>query len=181
MTDVTDGGDRGLTLPGVPTRPAGVRIIIAYKLAKAILQVAAALLLFYGATHGLAAALAEFAENLREHAVHAWSNVVAAALLRFTKGRHSLWLAAYALLGDALLSAFEAWALWRGFAWGSWLIVGATACLLPFEIHALARHIRVGRVVLFLVNLAIVAYLLRRVAGEHLHRHGAHSDPNRRP
>jgi uncharacterized membrane protein (DUF2068 family) len=155
-------------LTAVPTKPAGVRIIIGYKLGKAILQLVAALILFYGVTHGLAAALAEFAEKLREHAVHAWSNVVAAALLRFTNGRHTIWLAAYALLGDALLSALEAWALWRGFAWGSWLIVGATACLLPFEIHALARHIRVGRVILFLINLAIVAYLLRRVEHERL-------------
>jgi Predicted membrane protein (DUF2127) len=94
----------------VLSKPAGVRIIIGYKLAKAILQLVAALILFYGATHGLAAALAEFAEKLREHAVHAWSNVVAAALLRFTNGRHTIWLAAYALLGDALLSALEAWA-----------------------------------------------------------------------
>jgi uncharacterized membrane protein (DUF2068 family) len=159
----------------VLSKPAGVRIIIGYKLAKAILQLVAALILFYGATHGLAAALAEFAEKLREHAVHAWSNVVAAALLRFTNGRHTIWLAAYALLGDALLSGLEAWALWRGFAWGSWLIVGATACLLPFEIHALARHIRVGRVILFLINLAIVAYLLRRVEHERL-RHRARRD-----
>lgn len=164
----------------VTTRPAGVRMIIGYKLGKAILQVAAALILFYGATHGLAAALTEFAEKLREHAVHAWSNIVAAALLRFTHARHSLWLAAYALLGDALLSGLEGWALWRGFAWGSWLIVGATACLLPFEIHTMARHIRVGRVILFLVNLAIVAYLLRRVAAEHRHPHEAESDPQRR-
>jgi len=88
----------------VATQPAGVRIIIGYKIAKAILQLAAALVLFYGATHGLAASLASFAERLREHAVHAWSNLVAAALLRFTKGRHSLWLASYALTGDALLS-----------------------------------------------------------------------------
>ena len=167
-----------------PQRPAGVRLIIGYKVGKAILQTSAALVLFYGATHGLAAALADFAEKLREHAVHAWSNVVAAALLRFTKGRHSLWLAAYALLGDALLSSLEAWALLRGYIWGSWLIVGATACLLPFEIHALARHIRVGRVILFLVNLAILAYLLRRVVGEHAHaraRREAQLDSNKRP
>jgi len=90
-------------MTAVTTRPAGVRVIIGYKIGKAILQAAAALILFYGATHGLAAALTEFAEKLREHAVHAWSNIVAAALLRFTHARHSLWLAAYALLGDALL------------------------------------------------------------------------------
>jgi uncharacterized membrane protein (DUF2068 family) len=153
-------------LTAAPSRPAGVRIIIGYKIAKAVLQVAAALVLFYGATHGLAAALTDFAEKLREHAVHAWSNVVAAALLRFTTRRHSLWLASYALLGDALLSSIEAWALLRGYAWGSWLIVGATACLLPFEVAALLRHVRVGRVILFVVNVAIVAYLFRRVMSE---------------
>jgi uncharacterized membrane protein (DUF2068 family) len=152
----------------VSTKPAGVRIIIGYKLGKAILQTLAGIVLVYGATHGLAVALTNFADQLREHAVHAWSNVVAAALLRFTNGRHSLWLAAYALFGDALLSTLEGWALWRGYAWGSWLIVGATACLLPFEIRALAHHIRVGRVILFVLNLAILAYLLRRVEGERL-------------
>jgi uncharacterized membrane protein (DUF2068 family) len=150
------------------TKPTGVRLIMGYKFVKAIVQVLAGIVLVYGATHGLAAALTEFADQLREHAVHAWSNVVAAALLRFTSGRHSIWLAAYALFGDAMLSTLEGWALWRGYAWGSWLIVGATACLLPFEIRALAHHIRVGRVILFLLNLAIVAYLLRRVEGERL-------------
>jgi len=150
------------------TKPAGVRLIMGYKFGKAILQTLAGIVLLYGVTHGLAAALTNFADKLREHAVHAWSNVVAAALLRLTDRRHSLWLATYALFGDALLSTLEGWALWRGYAWGSWLIVGATACLLPFEIRALAHHIRVGRVILFLLNLAIVAYLLRRVEGERL-------------
>ena len=50
------------------------------------------MLLFYGAAHGLSARLADFAEHLREHAVHAWSNVFAAALLRFAHSRHSLGL-----------------------------------------------------------------------------------------
>jgi uncharacterized membrane protein (DUF2068 family) len=157
-------------LTAVAHQPTGVRIIIGYKITKAILQLAAAAILFYGATHGLAASLASFAEKLREHAVHAWSNVVAAALLRFTEGRHSLLWAAYALTGDACLSSLEAWALGRGYAWGAWLVVGATACLLPFEIAALARHVRVGRVILFVINLAIVAYLIRRVETERAHR-----------
>jgi uncharacterized membrane protein (DUF2068 family) len=139
--------------------PVGLRLIVIYKITKAVLQVAAAILLFYGAAHGLNARLAEFAEKLREHAVHAWSNVFAAALLRFTRSRHSLTFTAYALLADAALSAVEGWAISRGHTWGEWLVVGTTACLIPFEIRALLHHVRAGRIILLILNVAIVAYL----------------------
>jgi uncharacterized membrane protein (DUF2068 family) len=144
----------------VQTRPAGLRLIVAYKFIKAVLQVAAAILLFYGAAHGLSARLADFAERLREHAVHAWSNLFAAALLRFVHARHSLSLTADALLLDAGLSSIEGWALSRGYTWGEWLVVGTTAFLIPFEIYALLHHLRVGRALLLIVNIAIVAYLI---------------------
>jgi uncharacterized membrane protein (DUF2068 family) len=144
----------------VQTPPTGLRLIITYKITKAILQVLAAVLLFYGAAHGLGARLAEFAEKLREHAVHAWSNVFAAALLRFTHSRHGLIWTAYALLADAALSGVEGWAISRGHTWGEWLVVGTTACLIPFEIRALMHHVRVGRVVLLVLNVAIVGYLI---------------------
>jgi uncharacterized membrane protein (DUF2068 family) len=144
----------------VQTRPAGLRLIVAYKFTKAILQVAAAVLLFYGAAHGLSAKLADFAERLREHAVHAWSNVVAAALLRFVQARHSLAFTADALLLDAGLSSVEGWALSRGYTWGEWLVVGTTAFLIPFEIRALVHHLRFGRALLLVLNVAIVAYLI---------------------
>ena len=147
----------------VQTSPTGLRLITFYKFTKAVVQVAAAVLLFYGAAHGLNARLAEFAERLREHAVHAWSNLFAAALLRFTRSRHRLSFTAYALLGDAALSAVEGWALSRGYTWGEWLVVGTTACLIPFEIGALMRHVRVGRVVLLILNVVIVAYLILNI------------------
>jgi uncharacterized membrane protein (DUF2068 family) len=144
----------------MPPPPTGLRLIVTYKLTKAVLQVAAAVLLFYGAAHGLNARLAEFAEQLREHAVHAWSNVFAAALLRFTHSKHSLGFTAYALLADAVLSSVEGWAISRGHTWGEWLVVVTTAGLIPFEIWALLHHIRAGRVVLLVLNLAIVGYLV---------------------
>ena len=144
----------------VQTLPNGLRLISTYKFIKAVLQVLAAVLLFYGAAHGLNARLAEFAERLREHAVHAWSNVFAAALLRFTHSKHSLSFTAYALLADAALSSVEGWAILRGHTWGEWLVVVTTSGLIPFEIRALIRHLRVGRVFLLVLNLAIVAYLV---------------------
>jgi uncharacterized membrane protein (DUF2068 family) len=147
----------------VRTTPTGLRLITTYKFTKAALQVAAAALLFYGAAHGLNARLADFAEKLREHAVHAWSNLVAAALLRFTHSKHSLTWTAYALLGDAGLSSVEGWALSRGYTWGEWLVVVTTAGLIPFEIRALMHHVRVGRVFLLVLNVAIVGYLIMNI------------------
>ncbi len=155
-------------------RPLGLRMILGYKIVKAILQLAGAAYLFYGATHGLATRLAAFADQLREHAVHAWSNLVAAALMRLVHGRHNIWFVAIALLGDAVLSGVEAWALARGYAWGEWLVVLASAALVPFELLALARHLRLGRLVLLVVNLAIVAYLGGRVAKRVRRHEGSH-------
>jgi len=40
----------------------------------------------------------------------------------------------------------------------------ATSSLLPFEVVAIVRHRRVGRMVLFIANVAIVVYLARRAA-----------------
>ena len=155
---------------GSEAEAAGVRLILSYKLIKAVLQVAAAVVLFYGARHGLTAKLTHFAEQLRHHAVYAGSNLLARAILKFTHARHGLVFTAYAALADATLSAVEGFALWRGYTWGEWLVVGTTASLIPFEIWALTRHLRVGRVILLLVNVAIVLYLVNRARHRHVKR-----------
>ena len=152
---------------GSEAKATGVRLILTYKLIKAALQIAAAIVLFYGARHGLTASLLRFADQLRHHAVHAWSNIVVHTLLRFAHAKHSIVWTAYALLGDAVLSAVEGYALWRGYTWGEWLVVGTTASLIPFELYALTRHIRVGRVILLILNVAIVAYLVNRARHRH--------------
>ncbi len=153
---------------GSEAEAAGVRLILVYKLIKAALQVAAAAVLLYGARHGLTAKLTHFAEELRHHAVYAGSNLLARAILKFTHARHGIVWTAYAALGDACLSAVEGFALWRGYTWGEWLVVGTTASLIPFEIYALSRHLRAGRVVLLVLNLAIVAYLVNRARHRHV-------------
>jgi len=66
-------------------------------------------------------------------------------------------------VGDGVLTAFEGWALAAGVVWGPWLVVGATASLLPIELIALARHATLGRGLALAINLAIVGYLLRQI------------------
>jgi uncharacterized membrane protein (DUF2068 family) len=146
-------------------RPTGVRLIIAYKWLKALLQLGIAVMLFLGASRGLADQLASLATGLRAHAVHAWSATAADALLRFVARPHDLVLVAAALTADAVVSVTEGWVLFRGYSWGPWVVVSATSSIIPFEIVALARHFNPTRFGLFAINVAIVVYLVRRVMG----------------
>jgi uncharacterized membrane protein (DUF2068 family) len=146
-------------------RPTGVRVIIAYKWLKALLQIGIAVMLFIGARRGLAPQLAALASGLRAHAAHAWSAAAADAVLRFVARPQDLVLVAAALTADAVVSVIEGWVLFRGYAWGPWVVVGATGSIIPFEIVALARHFSPSRFGLFAANVAIVVYLVRRVMG----------------
>jgi uncharacterized membrane protein (DUF2068 family) len=49
----------------------------------------------------------------------------------------------------------------------------ATSSLLPFEIGVLLRQVRVGRLLLLMLNVAIVVYLVKRALQERRHGAGA--------
>ena len=74
---------------------------------------------------------------------------------------HLLLLAAGA--GAYVVGRFvEAFGLWYGRRWAVWLAAATAAIYLPFEVVELARRPGLVPVAAFLVNLAVVAYLLRR-------------------
>jgi uncharacterized membrane protein (DUF2068 family) len=49
--------------------------------------------------------------------------------------------------------------LWKERAWAEWLALVSGAIYLPFEIYELARRPDWIRLVIFLVNLAVVVYM----------------------
>jgi uncharacterized membrane protein (DUF2068 family) len=53
--------------------------------------------------------------------------------------------------------------LFLGLRWAEYLTIIATSSFLPFEIYEVAAHFSAGRIVLLLVNVAVVAYLVRVV------------------
>ena len=71
-----------------------------------------------------------------------------------------------ASLGDVILSAVEGLALQAGRWWAPWLVVIATASLLPWEVVEIFRHPRWARFAVLAVNLAVLAYLLRTMQRE---------------
>jgi uncharacterized membrane protein (DUF2068 family) len=143
----------------------GLRLIVAYKLGKAALGIALALVFAVVIVSGETAKLHGLAQTLRQHGVSAWSIRVADLLVAATTRRH-LELTAVALGLDGTFSLFEGWALRHGFSWAPWLVVIATGSLIPFEVGALLHVVRLGRALLLVVNVAIVIYLVRGVRRE---------------
>ena len=152
-------------------RPSGLRLIIAYKCVKAPLVLALALVLTLnpnGALHAIDALARDLSEG--------------GALF----GRLARWLDAHvtrravghgAMLAwlDGLTTTLEAFLLWRGHAWGEWLVVAGLGALVPFELLSLEKHPSWTRLAALLVNAAVVAYLVVL----RLRAHGAQSARHR--
>jgi uncharacterized membrane protein (DUF2068 family) len=135
----------------------GVRLIIGYKFAKAVLMFGVALWLTiapgeaYRTLDFMARELVEggaaFARLGNWIHAHLSNNIV-------LRGAVLAWV-------DSVSSAVEAFLLLSGKTWAEWIVIVGLAALLPFEIASIVHHPRVGKFVVFAANLAIVAYLAR--------------------
>ena len=79
----------------------------------------------------------------------------------------NLRLLALGVTALALVSGIEAFALWQAKRWGEYFAMIVTTLGLPFEIYELTKAVTITKVVLFLLNLLLVAYLVysRRLFG----------------
>lgn len=69
------------------------------------------------------------------------------------------WLALGAA-GYALIELIEGVGLWLLRRWGEYFAMVATSVGIPYEIYELSAKVTVLRVVAFLINLALVLYLV---------------------
>jgi uncharacterized membrane protein (DUF2068 family) len=60
----------------------------------------------------------------------------------------------------ALVEGIEAWGLWYQKRWAEYLTFLVTASLLPLEVYELGHRLSPFKVVAFVINLAVVGYLL---------------------
>ena len=72
----------------------------------------------------------------------------------------SLWLVAIGALIYSTLRFVEAYGLWWERAWAEWLALISGAIYLPFEIYEILRRPDGIRVTIFLINLAVVLYMM---------------------
>lgn len=140
-------------------REPALKLIIGYKLARAAASALGAVAGLVLVVTGLDAPLHRYAMAVHDHAVSALALWLSKLLVSAAESKH-LAVVAGALALDAVVLLVEGWALLRGRAWGAWLVVAASGVLLPFEVVSLVERPAAGRVLLLLVNGAIVAWLV---------------------
>jgi uncharacterized membrane protein (DUF2068 family) len=79
----------------------------------------------------------------------------------------------------AVVEGLEAWGLWYQKRWAEYLTFLVTASLLPLEVYELAHRLSAFKLLTFVINIAVVAYLLfaKRLFGL---RGGAEADERER-
>lgn len=138
-----------------------VRLIAFFKLLKGILLIAvgvAALKLLHTDIAGVVedwARLLGFLQNSR------FLGRALSAAAALTPDRVRDVIVGSFLYGGLFLT--EGIGLWLLKRWAMWFTVIITASFLPIEIYELAHHPSVGKVALLVINLGLVAYLIRRI------------------
>jgi uncharacterized membrane protein (DUF2068 family) len=78
----------------------------------------------------------------------------------FSLQTHTLRVLAAVLLGYAVLEGVEAIGLWLMKRWAEYLTFIATTILLPLEVYELIHRVSALKIIGFLINLAVVVYLI---------------------
>ncbi len=84
-----------------------------------------------------------------------------AHLERLLHSKHStLALVAAFLFGYAVIELVEGVGLWSLKRWGEYVAVVATSAFLPLEVYELTKHVTYVKVAAFVINVALVVYLV---------------------
>ena len=135
----------------------GFRLIIGYKFCKAALMFGVALWLTtapgaaFRTLESLARQLAEGGAAFARAGHWIQEHLTSSFVLR---GALLAWL-------DSLSSALEGFLLLSGKPWAHWIVILGLAALLPFEVLSLEHRPAVGKVIVLVANVLIVAYLAR--------------------
>jgi uncharacterized membrane protein (DUF2068 family) len=138
---------------------AALRAVITYKWVKGLVQLVLGTALAITMAVGLDDELAEWAHGFRNHSTRAYAILLGRVLERATTPR-GLHITLLALFLDGTVTCMEGWALQRRQPWGAWVVVAVTGSLLPFEVYELFHHFRWIRVLVLVVNAAVVVFLV---------------------
>jgi uncharacterized membrane protein (DUF2068 family) len=78
----------------------------------------------------------------------------------FSLQSNTLRLVAAVFAAYAIVEGIEAWGLWYQKRWAEYLTFLVTTSLLPLEVYEMAHRLTPFKVVAFVINVAVVAYLL---------------------
>jgi uncharacterized membrane protein (DUF2068 family) len=138
-----------------------LRLIAVFKFLKAALLVAAAVGAFK-LLHKNVGGLAEhYADALRLDPANHWVDMALSKAWRLRPEQIKK-LGAGGLVYAGLFFS-EGTGLWLQKLWGEWLTVIITSTLVPLEIYEICRHPSVLKVLVLVINVAIVIYLIHGI------------------
>ena len=139
-------------------RHAGLKVIGVLKL----ISGATALLVGVGVFHFLGHDPGPHAERIITHlGLDPNNHIIHGAISRITGiDRAHLRALEIGTYFYAALHTVEGIGLILGYHWAEYLVIVATGSLIPFELYEIARKLTLIRVTLFVVNVAIVIYLI---------------------
>ncbi|HTS89834.1 MAG TPA: DUF2127 domain-containing protein [Gemmatimonadales bacterium] len=138
-----------------------MRVIAAFKLAEAVLFAAAAVAALNLLRPSVALELEGWVADLPYNAQQRLTRRAMTWLIGLPRG-HAATLAT-GMFVYSLLFAVEGIGLWVGRRWAEWLTAIATASLVPIELWELTHRPSMVKVLVVIVNLAVVVYLVRRL------------------
>jgi uncharacterized membrane protein (DUF2068 family) len=138
-----------------------LQLIAVFKFLKAILFILAALGAFGLMQQGIGNQAREWGAALAFGSGQRIVRHVVMQILSLSRSKIAA-LGVVALFYAALFMT-EGIGLWRERRWAEYLTVIATGSLIPLEIYEVAHHVTLLRVAMFVVNVAVVIYLIARL------------------
>ena len=163
---VTQGSDGTKQSAAKERGGSTLRIIAGFKLAEAVLLIAAGLGALGLLDKDLQNEMVGWLDDLSLREGRRLTSALAgraAHLLGTMPGNRLLWIAV-GCFGYASVFVVEAVGLWLRKRWAEYLTIVVTASLLPFEVIELSHRVSVGKVLALVVNLLVLGYLVWNLA-----------------
>lgn len=150
------------------SRDIGILLIAIFKLFKAALLLAAGIGLLSLLHKDVASALKNFLSVLHiDHDNHYIHGLVMKLGLA---SDHQLEAISAGSFFYAALLGTEGVGLLLKKHWAEYFTIIATASFIPLEIYEIVKHVRIGRIIILIVNIAMVVYLIYRVKFDPKHK-----------
>jgi uncharacterized membrane protein (DUF2068 family) len=150
-------------------RPLGLRLILAYKSAKAVAMFGLAVWLTFWP-----ASAVRIAESIvTELSAHGATFVRLRAWVEAHLSLRVVGWSALVAWGDGVATVVEVVLLMLGKWWGEWMVAIGIGALLPVELVSLGRRPGFWKLAVLVANSVIVVYLFRRRIRDHRERRRA--------
>jgi len=143
----------------------GLRAIALLEASKGCLALAVGFGLHYLAGQNVQQLAEQFVAHLHLNVAKHYPAIFIAAAGELNNSR--LTLLAIGAMAYAIIRLVEAYGLWHSLCWTEWFALLSGAIYLPFEIYELFEKLSWPGMVVFLINILVVAYMTHIIFGQH--------------